>query len=90
MTMNVSLTPALEDFVNQKVSSGRYGSASEVVREALRLLEDRDRIRDAQIADLKTEIEKGLRQLDARDLNDLDVKAIKQKGRRQLAKRRTR
>ncbi len=88
--MNVSLTPALEDFVNQKVSSGRYGSASEVVREALRLLEDRDRLRDAQIGDLKKEIEKGLRQLDTGDGQVLDVAAIKQKARRQLTKKRSR
>ena len=40
--MNVSLTPELEDLVNQKVRSGRYRSASEVVREALRLFEERD------------------------------------------------
>jgi antitoxin ParD1/3/4 len=90
MSMNVSLTPALEDFVNQKVSSGRYGSASEVVREALRLLEDRDRLRDAQIGDLKKEVEKGLRQLDTGDGQVLDVAAIKQKARRQLPKKRSR
>ena len=36
--MNVSLTPDLEELVHKKVESGRYTSASEVVREALRLL----------------------------------------------------
>lgn len=41
--MNVSLTPDLERFVREKVESGLYNSASEVVREALRLLLDRDR-----------------------------------------------
>ncbi len=40
--MNVSLTPELEEFVAGKVESGRYTSASEVVREALRLLEEHD------------------------------------------------
>ncbi len=40
--MNVSLTPELEQFVHEKVKSGRYLSASEVVREALRLLEERE------------------------------------------------
>ena len=39
MAMNVSLTPQLEDLVRQKVDSGRYNSASEVVREALRLMD---------------------------------------------------
>ena len=41
-SMNVSLTPELEDLVNEKVRSGFYQTASEVVREALRLLKQRD------------------------------------------------
>lgn len=49
--MNVSLTPEQEKFVSAKVESGRYNSASEVVREALRLLEDRDRARTAHLAE---------------------------------------
>ena len=40
--MNVSLTPELEALVNDKVRSGLYQTASEVVREALRLLKSRD------------------------------------------------
>ncbi|MGB8261194.1 MAG: type II toxin-antitoxin system ParD family antitoxin, partial [Terracidiphilus sp.] len=48
--MNVSLTPELDRFVAGKVASGRYTSASEVVREALRLLEEHDRARSAQLA----------------------------------------
>ena len=40
--MNVSLTPELEELVNEKVRSGLYQTASEVVREALRLLRQRD------------------------------------------------
>jgi antitoxin ParD1/3/4 len=39
--MNVSLTPKLDDFVGNQVKAGRYRSASEVVREALRMLETR-------------------------------------------------
>ena len=46
--MNVSLTPELEQFVNGKVRTGRYNSASEVVREALRLLEQHERARTTQ------------------------------------------
>jgi len=41
--MNISLTPALEDFVRRKVSTGLYNNASEVIREALRLLVQRER-----------------------------------------------
>jgi antitoxin ParD1/3/4 len=40
--MNVSLTPQLEEMIRQKVDTGRYNNASEVVRDALRLLETRD------------------------------------------------
>ena len=43
--MNVSLTPQLEEMVREKVASGRYNNASEVIREALRLLDDHERIR---------------------------------------------
>ncbi len=46
--MNVSLTPELEKFVSAKVESGRYNSASEVVREALRRLEEHDSARAAR------------------------------------------
>ena len=48
--MNVSLTPELEKFVSAKVRAGRYTSASEVVREALRLLEEHDQERAGQLA----------------------------------------
>lgn len=48
--MNVSLTPELGSFVADKVESGRYNSASEVVREALRLLEEYGRARGLQLA----------------------------------------
>jgi antitoxin ParD1/3/4 len=41
--MNVSLTPQLEEMIHQKVETGLYNNASEVVREALRLLDERDR-----------------------------------------------
>ncbi len=41
--MHVSLTPALEAMVKQKVESGLYNNSSEVIREALRLLNERDR-----------------------------------------------
>src|SRR6266436_1209545 len=42
MPLNVNLTPQLEELVRRKVSSGRYNSASEVVREALRIMEAHD------------------------------------------------
>jgi antitoxin ParD1/3/4 len=54
--MNVSLTPDLDKFVAGKVKSGRYTSASEVVREALRLLEEHDHARAARLAAFNLEL----------------------------------
>jgi antitoxin ParD1/3/4 len=62
--MNVSLTPELEEFIVTKVGSGRYNSASEVVREALRLLEEHDQARSAQIAAFNKELGHRLASLD--------------------------
>jgi len=62
--MNVSLTPDLENFVHTKVASGRYTSASEVVREALRLLEDHEKTRSAQLEEFRSEVDRRLSSLD--------------------------
>lgn len=62
--MNVSLTPDLDKFVAAKVKSGRYSSASEVVREALRLLEEHDHARAARLAAFNTELGERLASLD--------------------------
>ena len=60
MGMNVNLTPELEEMVRAKVSSGMYTSASEVVREALRLMDEQDRLRQLKLEELRREIRKGL------------------------------
>jgi antitoxin ParD1/3/4 len=62
--MNVSLTPELEKFVTSKVESGRYQSASEVIREGLRLLDDQDRLRELHLSEVRKKIQTGLDQLD--------------------------
>ncbi len=62
--MNVSLTPELEKFVNTKVQTGRYNSASEVVREALRLLEEHERARASQLSEFNKELDRRLAALD--------------------------
>lgn len=48
--MNVSLTPQLQEFVRRKVESGLYNNASEVVREGLRLLIERDAAKEREQA----------------------------------------
>jgi antitoxin ParD1/3/4 len=55
--MNVSLTPELEKYVADKVASGRYTSASEVVREALRMLEEYEQSRAVRLAEFNRELQ---------------------------------
>ena len=62
--MNVSLTPELEELIQERVRSGRYTSASEVVREALRLLQDRDELRRLRMDELRFKVAVGLDSLD--------------------------
>jgi len=57
--MNVSLTPALEKMVQEKVKSGLYNNASEVVREALRLMKESEDVRRAKLKRLKKALAKG-------------------------------
>jgi antitoxin ParD1/3/4 len=63
-TLNVSLTRELGDFVASKVASGRYLSASEVVRDGLRLLEERERQQEVALSEVQRKIEAGLESLD--------------------------
>ena len=83
--MNISLTPHLEELVKRKVDSGLYVSASEVMREALRLLEERDRLNAMRLEELKAAIKKGL---DSGVATPLDIGAIKARGRKRLAAER--
>ena len=73
--MNVSLTPELERLVHQKVESGRYLSASEVVREALRLLEERDQLRELKLEELRKLVAIGIEEADQDEVGPLDVDA---------------
>jgi antitoxin ParD1/3/4 len=57
--MNISLTPKLESFVKAKVKTGDYNNASEVIREALRVLQEREADRKVQLGALKKLIREG-------------------------------
>lgn len=61
--MNVSLTPELETLINEKVKSGDYNSASEVIREGLRLLKEQDELRKIRREELRREVMKGVEQI---------------------------
>lgn len=82
MGMNVNLTPHLEDMVRQKVNSGLYTSASEVVREALRLMNEQDSLRAAKLEQLRQDIRAGLDSGPAADWNPGQVK-LEARARRQ-------
>jgi antitoxin ParD1/3/4 len=82
MPMNVNLTPQLEEMVRKKVSSGLYNSASEVVREALRLMEEQDRLRAIKFEQLRQAIREGL---ESGDPTPWDVDDFKQEARRRRA-----
>jgi antitoxin ParD1/3/4 len=62
--VNISLTPELERLVDEKVRSGRYASASEVIREGLRLLEEREELKQQRLAEVRQKIDRGIEQLD--------------------------
>ena len=81
MGMNINLTPQLEELVRSKVNSGLYTSASEVVREALRLMEEQDRLRQAKFDELRREVRKGL---ESGPSQPWDTKAVKTKARARL------
>ena len=85
--MNVSLTPELERFVTGKVQAGRYNSASEVVREALRLLEEHEQTRADQLAEFNKELGRRLASLDRGERVD-PVEARKRLQRNSAARRK--
>jgi antitoxin ParD1/3/4 len=72
--MNISLTPKLEGFVRAKVKTGDYNNASEVVREALRLLQrEEEDIRERKVARLRRALRAGL---DGPDVDNFDIKKV--------------
>ena len=82
--MNVSLTSELEKYVSEKVASGLYHSASEVVREGLRLLKDQDALRAMRLNDLRQQIQQGI---DSGDSQPLDIEDVVDRGEKRRAQR---
>ncbi len=85
--MNISLTPELEKFVQTKVESGMYFSASEVIREGLRMLQEKEMLKQIKVEELKKEVRKGLDSLDAGEGIYFDAEQIKAEGRKRIAKK---
>ncbi len=63
-TRNINLTEHLDHFVARQVASGRYSNASEIVREALRLLEEREQERNAKLKVLRAAAKQGFDEID--------------------------
>jgi antitoxin ParD1/3/4 len=78
MNMNISLPEELANFIKDKVSTGRYGSSSEVVREALRLMEKTEQQEAEKLALLRHAWKEGV---DSGDAGEIDFTASKTKAR---------
>jgi len=78
MNMDISLTEELADFIKAKVSGGRYSSSSEVVREALRLMEKIERQDAEKLAYLRKAWQEGI---DSGDAGEVDFAALKREAR---------
>jgi antitoxin ParD1/3/4 len=90
MTVNVSLTPQQEERVRERVASGEYASVSEVIRAALRLLDQQEKLREIQLKELREEVMLGVRQAENGEVEDFDKAAvdnIKKRGRKRLEDR---
>ena len=86
--MNISLTKEFESYVSQKVESGLYHSASEVIRDGLRLMKERDDLHQGKLADLRREVALGVTQADngqARPFDEETTARVKARGRAKLA-----
>ena len=75
-TMNVSLPAALAEFVEKEVASGNYATASEVVRDGLRMLREERAIYEEKLAILRREIQVGLDDVEAGRFSDRSVMDI--------------
>lgn len=88
MTLNVSLTPQQEARIRDRINSGEYVSASEVVRAALRLLDQQEELRKMKLDELRREVMLGVAQAEAGEVEALDaaaIGAVKRRGRERLA-----
>lgn len=81
MSLNVSSPPELENRVREHVESGLYSSASEVIREALRLLEAYQGVQAANLAALKADIDQGVAGINAGRVREVSMSSIKEHGR---------
>ena len=86
MATSYSIGKHFEGFIERLIESGRYSTASEIIRDGLRIIEEREQRREAKLEWLRAEIKKGL---DSGPSREFEPKAlaeeIKARGRRRLA-----
>jgi antitoxin ParD1/3/4 len=85
--MNISLTSELDSWVHQKVKAGLYGSASEVIRESLRLLMVRDEQKELILKEMKSKISLGVKQIEtglSQEFTENTLDHVKSSGRKKL------
>ena len=78
-TRNINLTEHLDAFIERHVASGRYSNASEIVREALRLLEEQEQVKEAKLKTLRRAAREAFDEID-------QAKGIVVKGRKALGR----
>lgn len=86
MALNVSLPKEMEARVREHVASGLYGSASEVIREALRLFEAYQAVQLSSLAALRADIDQGMADVKAGRVDKMNMAAIKARGRAMKAR----
>jgi antitoxin ParD1/3/4 len=89
MATSYSIGKHFEDMIDGLVESGRYATASEIMREGLRLVEEREDRRKAKLEALRAEIQKGFDSGPAEEFDPREFfEAVKARGRQQLAARK--
>jgi antitoxin ParD1/3/4 len=84
MATSYSIGKHFEEFIESLIASGRYSTASEIIRDGLRLIEEREQSREAKLEWLRAEIQKGLDSGPAEEIGDMFAR-IKAEGRKRLA-----
>lgn len=87
--MTVSLTPAQEKFVKQKVKTGQYASQADVLREALDLLRAQEELTQDDVAELRELVEVGLTESERGETAEFTAADISILGRRMLSTRKS-
>ena len=84
MATSYSIGKHFEDMIDGLIEDGRYATASEIIRDGLRLVEEREERRKAKLEALRAEIQKGIDSGPAEDVGDM-FERIKAEGRKRLA-----